>query len=263
MCAAPVTLTSVGAVARIELARPEQRNALDAAAKTLLREHLTAVAADATVRAVVLSGAGPAFCVGQDLGEHAAALADRGAAAFDTVDDDYAPIVRLLTEMPKPVVAAVHGACVGAGLGLALACDVRVVAAGTRFATAFTGIGLTCDSGLSHTLVAAVGLARARDLVLTGRTFSAEEADRGGLVTELVADEELGQRALDLAGRLAAGPTAAYAESKALLLAAASTDLATALALESAAQHRLGATGDHRAAVEAFLAKERPRFTGS
>jgi 2-(1,2-epoxy-1,2-dihydrophenyl)acetyl-CoA isomerase len=230
--------------------------------KKLLREQLEAVAGDEGVRAVVLAAQGPAFCVGQDLGEHAVELRRRGPGAFDTVDEDYSPIVQLLATMPKPVVAAVKGACVGAGLGLALACDLRVVAEDARMATAFTAIGLTCDSGLSRTLVEAVGLSRARELVLSGRAFTAAEAERWGVSLEIVPVDRVDERAESLAADLAAGPTAAYAESKVLLAAAAAGDLRSALANESAAQHRLGATEDHAHAVEAFLAKRTVTFRG-
>lgn len=129
-------------------------------------------------------------------------------------------------------------------------------------ATAFTAIGLTCDSGLSRTLVEAVGLSRARELVLSGRAFTAAEAERWGVSLEIVPVERVDERAESLATDLAAGPTAAYAESKVLLAAAAAGDLRSALANESAAQHRLGATEDHAYAVEAFLAKRTVTFRG-
>jgi 2-(1,2-epoxy-1,2-dihydrophenyl)acetyl-CoA isomerase len=253
-----------GAVAEVVLDDPEARNALTLASKVALRDALEQVGHDPEVRAVVLTGAGRTFCVGQHLGEHAAALEDGGAeAAFATVAEHYAPVVRALTEMPKPVVAAVNGACVGAGLGFALACDLRVFAGGAILATAFSGIGLTCDSGLSATLVRAVGEARARRLVLLGETFTAEEGVAWGIEGQVVAPEEVLPTAHALAARLAAGPTLAYAESKRLLAAAAAgTPLPEVLEAEGAAQTRLGATADHRGAVTAFLEKRRAEFQG-
>ena len=247
-----------GAVATVTLNRPESHNALTTEMKDELRAAMSDVASDSTVRAVVLTAAGRSFCVGQDLEEHAAALADGAEAAFDTVRTHYSPIVRLLRAMPKPVIAAVHGACVGAGLGLALACDHRVFAPDARLGTAFTGIGLTFDSGLSVTLPRAVGEARARGLMLFSRTFSAEDAIRWGISGEI--DDEWAQRAEQIAGELAAGPTQAFAATKALLDEQVSWD--AALAAEARAQTECGTTDDHQNAVRAFLAREVPQFVG-
>jgi 2-(1,2-epoxy-1,2-dihydrophenyl)acetyl-CoA isomerase len=227
-----------------------------------LLDALREVAADDAVRAVVLTGTGGAFCVGQDLGEHADALARDAATAFDTVDLHYAPLVTTLTTMPKPVVAAVNGACVGAGLGLALACDLRVLASDATLGTAFAGIGLTCDSGLAYTLVRAVGRSRAAELLLLARSFTPAEAVGWGISGTVTEPEEVLPEAERLAARLAAGPTRAYAETKALL-ALDPAGLAETLAAESRAQHRLGLTADHRNAVAAFLAKQRPTFGGT
>jgi 2-(1,2-epoxy-1,2-dihydrophenyl)acetyl-CoA isomerase len=258
----PVLVERDGAVATVTINRPDRRNALDTATKVALRDALVEVAADATVRAVVLTGAGSAFCVGQDLAEHAAALQADAATAFDTVDEHYSRIVVALATMPKPVIAAVSGACVGAGLGLALACDLRVLSSSAKFGTAFTAIGLTCDSGLSASLVRAVGRSRASELVLLGETFGAEQALAWGISGTVAEPDEVLAQAQGLAQRLAAGPTRAYAESKALLDAASSSSLPDVLTAESAAQHRLGLTADHQRAVAAFLAKEKPTFDG-
>lgn len=257
----PLRLERDGAVATVVLDRPAQRNALDLALKVALRETLGEVAADEGVRAVVLTGGPEAFCVGQDLAEHAAALAE--GPAFDTVTEHYNPVVTALATMPKPVVAAVAGPCVGAGLGLALACDLRLWSTTARLGTAFSGIGLTCDSGLSTTLVRAVGEQRARELVLLAQPFGPDEAVAWGLGGRVVEPDALLEEATALARRLAAGPTAAYAESKRLLAdAAAGRPLAETLAAEAAAQVRLGATSDHAGAVASFLAKQRPTFEG-
>jgi 2-(1,2-epoxy-1,2-dihydrophenyl)acetyl-CoA isomerase len=212
---------------------------------------------------VVLTGSGKGFCVGQDLGEHAEALKSDPAHAFDTVVEHYNPIVRLIAEMPKPVIAAINGAAVGAGLGFALACDLRVAAEGVSFATAFAGIGLTADSGLSASLVHSVGGSRATELMLLGESFTAENARDWGLVRAVVPADELLETALELARRLAAGPTRAYAEIKKALALGAVSSLDTVLAAEGEAQARLGLTADHQGAVEAFLAKKRPSFEGA
>jgi 2-(1,2-epoxy-1,2-dihydrophenyl)acetyl-CoA isomerase len=253
-----MTIEREGAVASVILSSP----ALSLDVKQELLECLLHVAADDQVRAVVLAGTGRAFCLGQDLAEHAAALEKDPATVTDTVQEHYNPIVTTLATMAKPVVAAVNGTCVGAGLGFVLACDFAVMAETAVLGTAFTGIGLTCDSGLSVTLPAGVGMHRARALLLRPTTFSAEQAVSWGLPFELVPADHVRATAGALAAELAAGPTAAYAETKRLLVDGTARPLADSLAAEGAAQRRLGATADHGNAVRAFLAKQKPAFQG-
>jgi len=257
-----VAVDRTGGVAAVTLQDPDHRNALTTTGKEALRAAVADVAADDTVRAVVLTGSARAFCLGQDLGEHATALADGAESAFTTVRDHYSPIVRDLLTMPKPVIAAVGGTCVGAGLGLALACDHRVFASGVKLATAFTGIGLTFDTGLSVTLPRAVGDARAKELVLFGRTFTAEEAVAWGISGEIVDADEVLLRSIDLARQLADGPTVAFAQGKRLIGQARGLSLDEALEAEAVAQTVCGSTGDHAGAVAAFLNREKPSFTG-
>jgi 2-(1,2-epoxy-1,2-dihydrophenyl)acetyl-CoA isomerase len=244
-----------GPVATITLNRP----ALTSPVKDELRAAVEQVAGDAAIRVVVLTGSGKAFCVGQDLAEHAEALRADPSTAFATIHQHYNPIVTALAEMPKPVIAAINGTCVGAGLGFALACDLRVAAAGVRFGTAFTGIGLTCDSGLSASLVRTAGATRAAELILLAATFTAEQALDWGIVNSVVAKDDLAQSVSELAARLAAGPTLAYAEAK----RAIAMDWRQTLAHEAEAQARLGLTQDHRNAVGSFLAKRPAEFTGA
>src|SRR3984957_13656768 len=163
-----VTVEVTDAVGVVTMRTP----ALSLAAKEQLLAGLRRLSGDDAVRAVVLTGTGRVFCAGQDLGEHAAALDADPATAFDTLAEHYNPIVLALTAMPKPVIAAVNGTCAGAGISLALACDLRGWSAAAKFATAFTGIGLTFDSGLSATLTRAVGTARASELILLGEPFT-------------------------------------------------------------------------------------------
>ncbi|WP_433500770.1 enoyl-CoA hydratase/isomerase family protein [Sphaerimonospora sp. CA-214678] len=251
------------AVATVMINRPERRNSLNGDVKTALRNALTEVAADQQIRAVVLAGAGGHFCAGQDLKEHADELSTGGAeSAFSTVAEHYAPIVRSLATMPKPVIAAVEGSCVGAGLGFALACDLRVFAKNATLATAFSAIGLTCDSGLAHTLPRAVGDARARHLVLLAEPFTPAEAVRWGITGDMVDPHETLAAATGLAERLASGPTTAYAETKRLITETWTRTLDATLSAESRAQSRAGASTDHTTAVRAFLNKERPAFVG-
>ncbi|HLH46741.1 MAG TPA: enoyl-CoA hydratase-related protein [Acidimicrobiales bacterium] len=247
-----------GAVATLTLRRP----ALTTAAKEQLLGAVTRAAEDDDVRAVVLTGSGRAFCAGQDLGEHAEALERDPGTAFETIGRHYNPVISALTGAPKPVVAAINGTCAGAGISLALACDVRLAAAGARFATAFTAIGLTFDSGLSATLARAVGAARASELILLGEPFTAEQALDWGLVGRVVPPDELPAAAAAVAAKLAAGPTRAYAAAKRALAEAWGAPLPAVLEAERAAQEALGRTADHQGAVRAFLAKQPPAFTG-
>ena len=251
-----------GGVATVALNRPDRGNGLTTELKERLLDALGKLGDDPSVRAVVLTGSGRSFCVGQDLREHADTLSRDASTAFETVERHYNPIVTLLAGMPKPVIAAINGACVGAGLGFALACDLRIAADTAKFGTAFTAIGLTCDSGLSVTLALAVGAARASELVLLGETFGAEEALAWGLVARVVPAAELSGAAAEMAARLAAGPTAAYAEAKRALAAARLPALSDVLHGEAAAQARLGMTTDHQGAVDAFLSKQQPQFSG-
>jgi 2-(1,2-epoxy-1,2-dihydrophenyl)acetyl-CoA isomerase len=253
------------AVTTVRLNRPDSRNALTLELKVALRDALAQVAEDTSVRAVVLASSGPAFCVGQDLREHAESLRGESSpgGSLSTVTEHYNPIATSLAGMAKPVVASITGTTVGAGLGFVLACDLRVAAAGTKFATAFSGIGFGGDSGLSATLAHCVGASRATELLMLGDTFTAEQAHDWGIVREVAADAEATETAaLALARRLAAGPTLAYAEIKRAVALGTVSPLATVLDHEAHAQVRLGATQDHRDAVEAFLAKEKPTFHG-
>lgn len=264
--AAPAVLVSRDdtdpSVAVLTLNRPAKYNALTIELKEALLLAVAEVAGDDSVRAVVLTGSGRAFCVGQDLGEHAAALERDAATSFDTVRDHYNPLALAITGAPKPVIAAINGPCVGAGLGLALAADLRVAAEGLKFSTAFTAIGLTADTGLSASLAHAVGVARATELLLLGEQFSAEDARNWGLVRDVVPVGQVLDAGLELARRLAAGPTRAYAEVKGAIRFGAVNELPAVLEHEAAAQARLATTTDHQRAVADFLAKKTPTFEG-
>jgi 2-(1,2-epoxy-1,2-dihydrophenyl)acetyl-CoA isomerase len=274
---APVRYEVDGAVATVTLDRPSAMNALDIATKDALLAALRRAADDEAVRAVVLTGSGRAFCVGQDLREHASLLEQATAAAAsadpaggqgsgfqldDTVRDHYNPIVTLIATMAKPVVAAVNGVAAGAGAAFTFACDVRLVAQSAGFNLAFSAIGLSCDSGSSWSLPRLVGLARAKELLFFPRTVGADEALTLGLATTVVPDDELAAAAAELAGRLAAGPTASYAAIRSALLFSQTHDLPESLAHEAELMGSTGRTADHAAAVRSFLAKEPPTFTG-
>ncbi|KXP00751.1 enoyl-CoA hydratase-related protein [Tsukamurella pseudospumae] len=255
------TLTVTDGLAVLTLNRPQAANALDLSLKTALLDGVRAIAADDSVRAVLIRAEGRNFCVGQDLGEHADALSTTPDRAMDTVAEHYNPLISGIAALEVPVVAAVQGACVGAGLGLALAADVVVAAESASFATAFTAIGLASDSGLTRTLVDAIGAVRTRAFILLGTKISAAQAQDWGLIAQVASDDEHAATAEAIARRLAGGPTAAFAAVKELV-AASLPSLEDALERERVAAGPLAATADHRGAVEAFLAKRRPDFTG-
>ena len=256
-----VTYRVAGAVATITLNRPDALNALTTPMKEQLFAALTAARDDDEVRAVVLAGAGRAFCAGQDLREHAGNL--REGAALDTVRAHFNPIVTRLTELSKPVVAAVNGMAAGAGASLAFACDFRLAADDAAFLMAFARVGLGADTGASWTLQRLIGIGRATAMLMLAEPITAAQAIEMGMVNAVVPAGDLAAAAGELAGKLAAGPTLAYAAIKRALAAAATSDLATALELEAVLQTELGVTRDHQSAVEAFVNKEQPVFTGT
>ncbi|NHC23416.1 enoyl-CoA hydratase [Nocardioides sp. IC4_145] len=260
---APVLLDVSEGVATITLNRPDAMNSLDVATKVLLREMVQHVAEDPAVRCVLLTGTGRAFCTGQDLKEHVQLLRGGGSEAlFSTVDEHYNPIVTTLAGMAKPVVAAVNGVAAGAGASLAFACDLRLVADTAGFNLAFANVGLSCDTGASYHLPLLVGQAKALELLYLPRTVPAAEALEIGLATSLHSPETLAEEARALAVRLAAGPTVALGSIRRSVAYAAGHTFEEAVAFESSMMQLTGATEDHRAAVDAFVAKQKPVFEG-
>lgn len=250
-------------LATITLNRPEAMNALNVATKVALREAVQSAAADDAVRAVLLTAAGErAFCVGQDLKEHIGLLAEGSKQVMSTVAEHYNPIVRALTEAPKPVVAAVNGVAAGAGFGFALAADYRVVADTASFNTSFAGVALTADSGVSWTLPRVIGPGRAADLLLFPRSITAQEAHELGIANRVVPAASLRTAAEQLARMLAEGPTVAYAAIKEAVAYGSSHSLAETLNREDELQTRAGASEDHAIAVRAFVNKEEPKYLG-
>lgn len=249
-----------GPVATLTLDRPEALNALTIPMKVGLREVLERIAADRAIRAVVLTGAGRAFCAGQDLAER-----ERPDAAplDEEVRERYNPIIRALRSIGQPVIAAVNGVAAGAGASLAFACDLRIAAADARFVLAFGRIGLIPDSGATWFLPRLVGAARAAEIVLVGEPIPADEALRIGLVSRVVPADDLMAEARAVADRLAAGAPLALALTKGVLDRSWSVDLETALEGEAKLQGIAGASADHAEGLTAFREKRAPRFTGS
>ncbi len=261
-----VLVEDTDGVRTITLNRPAAYNSLNVELKNRLVETLRVTAADDDVRAVVLTGAGKAFCAGQDLKEHVGLLLDKDPAPLSTVEEHYNPIATSIAEMPKPIIAAVNGPAAGAGAAFAYAADVRIAASSANFLMAFANVGLGPDSGASWTLQRLIGYGRALELMLLPRKVHADEALRIGLVSEVIEDTGDSQtlaRAQELAAKLATGPTVAYQKIKHTLAAATSSSLREALATEQVAQNELGTTADHHEAVDAFVNKRTPKFTGS
>lgn len=259
----PVRYQTDGGVATITLNRPDRLNSLDLATKEALLDAAQRAATDASVRCVVLTGSGRAFSVGQDLREHIDNLASKPLAeVWSTVDDHYTPIALCLATMEKPVIAAVNGVAAGAGMSIALACDLRIAAESASFNTAFTGVGLSCDTGASWTLPRLVGAGRAAELLMIPRTLSAMDALAIGLVTRVVPDDGLAALASGLSAQLADGPTLAYASVKKAMAYAAAHPLGEALVFEGRLMGLTGGSEDHRDAVQSFVAKEKPTFQG-
>jgi 2-(1,2-epoxy-1,2-dihydrophenyl)acetyl-CoA isomerase len=255
-------LETSDAVATVTLDRPDAMNALDTELKVALRDTLAALAEDDAVRAVVLTGSGRAFCVGQDLAEHARNLSDDRDAVWSTVPEHYTPIATLLATMPKPVVAAVNGTAAGAGAAFAFACDFRVAADSAKFTMAFSAVGLSADSGSSWTLPRLIGLAKAKELLMLGPTLTAAQAFELGLLTEVLPADQVTSRVRELAVRLAQGPTLALGAIRQAVAYSAGHGLADSLGFEQQMMELTGSSDDHAGAVASFLQKKTPVFEG-
>jgi 2-(1,2-epoxy-1,2-dihydrophenyl)acetyl-CoA isomerase len=254
---APVLVATADGVATITLNRPDALNALNARVRGDLLAAISAARRDDAVRAVVLTGAGRAFCAGADLRGGTAEREFRRVIATE-----YNPLVEAIRALPKPIVAAVNGVAAGAGMSLALAADIVVAADEARFVPAFHRIGLVPDSGLTRTLVRAVGRHRALEILLGERQLGAAEAEAAGLVAAVVPGDRLVETAGDLARRLASGPTLAIGLTKRLVNAAEDASLADTLGIEAALQEVAGRSQDHAEGVAAFTEKRDPSFRG-
>jgi 2-(1,2-epoxy-1,2-dihydrophenyl)acetyl-CoA isomerase len=254
-----VRLELDGPIATITLHRPAALNALTIPMKVELRQAFGTVARDRAIRAVVLTGAGRAFCAGQDLKERQ----DPGAAPLAVeLRERYHPIIRAMRSLDRPIIGAINGVAAGAGASIAFACDLRIAATSASFVLAFGRIGLVPDSGASWFLPRLVGPAKAAELALLGDTLSAAEAERFGLVARVVPDDALRAEAMAMAERLAALAPGAIAGTKQALDRAWSQDLDRTLEDEAHRQGIAGASRDHAEGMAAFLEKRPPRFTG-
>ena len=259
----PLRLERDGALAVITLDRPEVLNAFDEALTSALALAIDEVAADAAVRAVVITGAGRGFSAGQDLRDRYLTVeAGEDLQLGNELRRRYHPLIGAIRAMRKPVVAAVNGVVAGAGLGIAVACDVRVASSSASFRAAWTRVGLVPDAGSAYFLPRIVGWGRATDMILTGDPVNADDALRIGLVTRVWPDDEFADKWREYARGLARGATEAYALSKQGLNAAWDRDFASFLELESSLQDRAGRTSDYAEGVRAFTSKTPAKFEG-
>jgi 2-(1,2-epoxy-1,2-dihydrophenyl)acetyl-CoA isomerase len=247
-------------VLTLTLNRPEALNALNRDLTGALRVGMEAAARDPVVGSVIITGAGRAFCAGADLKD---VVARREAGERDLGNDlrtNYTPMIRAIRACPKPVIAALNGTAAGAGLSLALACDLRIAAAGTPLIVVFVRVGLVPDAGSLFFLTRMLGLSKATELAMSGDPLMAEDAHQLGLVAAVVPPEQLIAAAMARARRLSDGPRQTYALIKHGLERVLDLDLEQAMELESQLQSLAAETPDAKEAIQAFLAKRKPQF---
>jgi 2-(1,2-epoxy-1,2-dihydrophenyl)acetyl-CoA isomerase len=248
------------AVATLTLDRPDALNALTVPLKEELLAAFRSLARDRDVRAIVLTGAGRAFCAGQDLRER---LEPGALPLAREIRERYNPLILAMRSIEKPIVGAINGIAAGAGASLAFACDIRIAAEGATFMLAFGRVGLVPDSGATWFLPRLVGSAKAIEIALTGEALSAADAERFGLVARVVPSGSLADESRALAARLAAGAPRAIALTKRAMQRSWDVTLDESLEYEAYLQGIAGATDDHREGLAAFVEKRAARFTGS
>jgi 2-(1,2-epoxy-1,2-dihydrophenyl)acetyl-CoA isomerase len=260
----PVIAALEGGVLTLMLNRPQRLNAMNNALIEAMNHELARAHADPDIRAVLLTGIGRGFCAGADLagGGTVDSTANVPPDLGANMDKIFNPMIRAMRALPKPIIGAVNGVAAGGGANFALACDIVLAARSARFDQAFVRISLVPDLGGTFFLPKSVGDARARGLAMLGSSVPAEDAQRMGMIWEVVDDGALMEEATKLARRLAAGPTLSYAAIKNAINAAATNTLDQQLDLERDNQRELGRSADFREGVTAFLAKRPPQFTG-
>lgn len=249
----------VGHVLKITLNRPEKYNSFVREMALALQEQMREAARVATIRCVYFTGSGKAFCAGQDLAE---ATDPDGPELRKIVQEHYNPLIKMIRELPKPVVAAVNGVAAGAGANIALASDVVVAAESASFIQAFSKIGLIPDSGGTYTLPRLVGVQRASALMMLGDKVTAAEAKNMGMIYDVYPDDVFAEKAYGLAEKLSQMPTLALARTKELLYRSFENSLAEQLEAEDIFQTECGESFDYEEGTKAFLEKRKPRFTG-
>jgi len=254
-----INATVCGDIATVILDRPKAYNAFDLDTITVMMEHLINLAADDTVRGIVITGQGKSFCAGGDL-RWAASWPQDSAAAFHNLAARYHQCILEIRRMAKPVIAAINGMAAGGGFSLALACDFRIMARSAILRQAYTSNGLSIDGGGTYMLPRLVGLAKALEIAAFDRPITAEQALKWGLVTKIVDDDRVLQEAQTLAESLSQGPLYSFAWSKKLLTDSFSNTLEAHLELERAGLRACASHPDGREGIAAFLEKRKPVF---
>ncbi|MCB0482561.1 MAG: 2-(1,2-epoxy-1,2-dihydrophenyl)acetyl-CoA isomerase [Flavobacteriales bacterium] len=246
-------------LAVIRMNRPDKLNSFVREMALEMQGAIQQCQSDASVRAVLITGEGRAFCAGQDLAE---AISEDGPALTQIVDEHYNPIIELIRGLNKPVVAAVNGVAAGAGANIALACDIVVATQSASFIQAFSAIGLIPDSGGTYTLPRLIGWQKASALMMLGDKISADEAEKMGMIYKVFPDEEFQTASVKLATRLSTMATAGLAFTKQALHASLTNTLSEQLTLEKELQTKAGQTFDYQEGVNAFLEKRKPNYKG-
>ena len=254
-----IQFEKIGAIGKITLNRPDKYNAFIGVMALELQKKLDECSSDETIRCIIISGSGKAFCAGQDLIE---ATDPNGPAIEEIVRQHYNPIVKKIREIKTPVIAAVNGVAAGAGANVALACDIVVAAKSASFIQAFSKIGLIPDSGGTYFLPRLIGIQKAAALMMTGEAVSAEKAETLGMIYAVYEDSEFETSAMKLADTISSMPTKGLGYTKKLLSQTFNNSLEEQLNLEAETQALSASSKDHQEGIKAFMEKRTPQFTG-
>ena len=254
-----ILFEKIDAVGKITLNRPEKYNSFVREMALSFQNTLANCESDDSIRCILITGAGKAFCAGQDLKE---AIDPQGPEIEQIVREHYNPIIKRIREIEKPVIAAVNGVAAGAGANLALACDIVTATQSAKFIQAFSKIGLIPDSGGTYFLPRLIGLPKATAFMMTGEPVSSEKAEALGMIYAVYEDAEFESKTLELARSIAAMPTKGLGYTKRLLNQSFNNSLEDQLDLEAATQSLSAHADDHKEGIQAFLGKRTPKFTG-
>ena len=254
-----IQFEKIDAVGKITLNRPEKYNSFVREMALALQDTLVKCESDDSIRCILITGAGKAFCAGQDLKE---AMDPKGPGIEQIVREHYNPIIKKIKEIEKPVIAAVNGVAAGAGANLALACDIVVASQSANFIQAFSKIGLIPDSGGTYFLPRLIGLPKATAIMMTGESVSAEKAEKMGMIYAVYEDAEFESESLQLAKSISEMPTKGLGYTKRLLNLSLNNSLEDQLDLEAKTQALSAKSEDHKEGIQAFLEKRTPKFTG-